>query len=110
MSAGWYIRGSPALQRARPGQWMGEGWSEMSNDKPTMQVPSSVPLPKIRKGGRNFWRETMREMKHVHWPSRHETNRLTGVVLGVCGLTVGFLFALSYVFETLLKIVYGGAK
>lgn len=77
----------------------------MSNDRPTA---ASVPLPKSKRGLKGFWRETVRELKHVHWPTTKETNRLTGVVMGVCVLTVGVLFGLSVVFDQLFKLLIRG--
>ena len=81
--------------------------TKMSTDKPT-PATGSVPLPKMRKGLKGFWRETMREMKHVHWPNKSETNRLTGVVLAVCFLSVSFLFVLSVVFDTIFRQLFRG--
>ncbi len=47
-------------------------------------------------------------MKKVSWPARAETNRLTTVVLAVCGLLVAVLTTLSLVFDTLVKIITKG--
>jgi len=68
---------------------------------------AAVALPSIKKRGlKGYFRDVIREMKHVHWPSRRETNRLTGVVLAVCVITIGVLTALSIVFDTLFKQVF----
>ncbi len=79
-----------------------------NSEKFGMQPASSVPLPKMRKGLKGFYRDVLREMKHVHWPTRHETNRLTGVVLAICALTVLILTALSQVFQVVFDIILRG--
>jgi preprotein translocase SecE subunit len=71
-------------------------------------APTSLPIPKVRRGFRQFFRDVGQEMRKVHWPSRPETNRLTGVVLGVCLLVVTFLTVLSVIIETIFKIAFRG--
>lgn len=84
--------------------------TSMSKDKPkASQKPGGgVPVPKMKRGFRGFYRDLVREMKHVTWPTVGETNRLTGVVLGVCIFIILLLFGLSYVFDMLLKPLIGG--
>lgn len=65
-----------------------------------------VPLPKSRRGLKGFFRETLRELKHVHWPSRHETNRLTGVVLTICAGAMAVLFLLSLGFDAIFMMIF----
>jgi preprotein translocase SecE subunit len=48
-------------------------------------------------------------MKKVSWPTKSETNRLTGVVLAVCGLVVAILTAMSYAFETITNLITRGS-
>lgn len=72
------------------------------------KLPSSVPLPKMKRGPKSFYKDVVREMKLVTWPDRKETNRLTGVVLAVCIATVLFLLALSVVFDTLFRQLFRG--
>lgn len=68
--------------------------------------PSDVPLPKMKRGLRSFFRDVVREMKHVTWPKRQETNRLTGVVIAVCtGLTV-LLLVLSTLFDGIFRALF----
>jgi len=67
----------------------------MSDKAKPVAAASPVHLPKIRRGLKGFYREVMREMKQVHWPSRQEAMRLTGIVLAVCVLTVVYLYVLS---------------
>jgi preprotein translocase subunit SecE len=71
---------------------------------------AGVPIPKMKRGVKGFYREVIREMKHVHWPSQKETTRLTGVVLGICGLIITLLWALSQVFSVVINdmILRGG--
>lgn len=68
----------------------------------------SLPTPKIRRGGKAFFKDVQREMKKVTWPTRAETHRLTGVVLGVCGLVVVFLTVMSMLFDTLINLITKG--
>ncbi|MEX2244645.1 MAG: preprotein translocase subunit SecE [Fimbriimonadaceae bacterium] len=69
----------------------------------------SVPVPKMRRGVKGFYRDVVREMKHVTWPKPHETTRLTGVVLVVCALIIVLLQFAAFVFgEIVTAIVKGG--
>ncbi len=68
----------------------------------------SIPVPRSRRGPKTFYNEVVREMKKVSWPSRTETNRLTGVVLTVCLLLVAYLSALGYVFGAVIDIITKG--
>lgn len=71
---------------------------------------SQPPIPDIKgRGIQGFYRDVVREMKHVNWPTRQESTRLTGVVLGVCGLLALVLTALSFALEMLLKVIGIGA-
>lgn len=68
-------------------------------------------VPSIKgKGLGGFYRDVVREMKHVTWPTRHEAFRLTGVVLGVCGLLTLLLYSFSFAVEQLLHILGIGGK
>jgi preprotein translocase subunit SecE len=82
----------------------------MSKDSSKAPKGGSVPIPKMNRGVKGFYRDVVREMKHVNWPTRKETTRLTGVVLGVCGLIIVYLFAASKAFETIIGIVLGGGN
>jgi preprotein translocase SecE subunit len=69
----------------------------------------SVPVPRMRRGVKGFYRDVVREMKHVTWPKPHETTRLTGVVLVVCALIIVLLQFAAFVFgEIVTAIVKGG--
>ena len=69
---------------------------------------STVPLPKSKRGLKGFFQETAAELKKVHWPTRRETTRLTGVVLTVCVGSVVILWGLSTAFEAILNIILRG--
>lgn len=74
----------------------------------TVRSGGSIPLPKSKRGLKSYFGEVVREMKKVSWPNSKETNRLTGVVLAVCGALVAILATLSVVFDTLVKLVTAG--
>ncbi|MCW5936110.1 MAG: preprotein translocase subunit SecE [Fimbriimonadaceae bacterium] len=68
--------------------------------------PEGAPMVKIgRRGLTGFFRDVQREMRQVNWPTRQETTRLTGVVLGVCGLIALMLTVLSFLFEAALRML-----
>lgn len=53
----------------------------------------------------SFVREAVSEFKKVEWPSKKETIRLTGTLIGV-SLGVGlFVLALDYIFRESLGIL-----
>ena len=68
----------------------------------------SIPTPKARRGPKTFLAETLREMKKVNWPTKSETNRLTGVVLAVCLLLTVVLSALGYLFGIVIDFLTKG--
>lgn len=68
---------------------------------------TNVPTPKMRRGAKGFLTDTRAELKKVTWPTRTETNRLTGVVLAVCVLCVLFLYGLSMGFGWVLETIFG---
>ena len=72
------------------------------------QPASSIPLPKSKRGLKGFLQDTGAELKKVHWPTRHETTSLTGVVMAVCVGSVLILWGLSVAFEQLLHIILRG--
>lgn len=82
----------------------------MSESPKASKMPAGVPVPKLRRGFKGFYKDVVREMKHVTWPTPKETTRLTGIVLAVCTLIVLLLMAATFLFGTLLHlIVKGGA-
>lgn len=82
------------------------------SDEPKGLKPNaSLPTPKIKKsrGIKGFLTDVGREMKKVSWPTRQETNRLTGVVLVVCLGLVAILSVLGYVFGILIDFITKGS-
>ncbi|HXH60428.1 MAG TPA: preprotein translocase subunit SecE [Fimbriimonadaceae bacterium] len=76
----------------------------MSRSKP----PSgSVPMPKMRRGPKGFYRDIIREMKHVNWPTPQETTRLSGVVLAVCIFIVLLLMGSALVMGEIVNAIVG---
>ena len=65
----------------------------------------NVPIPKIRRGFRQFMTDILREMKKVNWPTKSETNRLTGIVLAVCTMLILVLTGMSFVIATGLDLL-----
>ena len=68
-----------------------------------------VPLPTMKRGGKGFLRDVKLELRNISWPTRQETFRLTGVVLGVCVLITVILTVLSYLFETIINLLTKGS-
>ncbi|CAN5433657.1 hypothetical protein BH11ARM2_BH11ARM2_09150 [soil metagenome] len=68
----------------------------------------SLPIPKSRRGLKGFLVDVQREMRKVTWPSRPETNRLTYVVLMVCGMLVIILSTMGYVFGIIIDLITKG--
>jgi preprotein translocase subunit SecE len=87
--------------------YMANTTTASDGDVPRKQ--STLPTPNIRrKGPKRFFAEVGREMRKVDWPTKHETNRLTTVVLGVCGIVVVVLSTLGYVFDMLVQLLTTG--
>ena len=105
-------RPGPQGRRAKEGPNLDINMSKQVMERPSQPVaPASVPTPNIRRRGfKGFYRDVVRELKHVTWPTKHETNRLTGVVLAVCALTMVVLTVLSIGFDTIFKIFFEGIK
>jgi preprotein translocase SecE subunit len=64
----------------------------------------------MRRGVKGFYRDVVRELKHVTWPTPKEASRLTGIVLAVCALIVVLLMFATFFFGAIVDmIVKGGA-
>ena len=63
------------------------------------------PMPKARRGLRQYFVDVGREMKKVTWPPHSETNRLTGVVLAICALLILVLTLFHLFFNTIVHIL-----
>ncbi len=72
------------------------------------KTPNSLPIPKAKRGFKSYLNEVGRELKKVSWPTRSETNRLTGVVLAVCSMLVVFLTALSVLIGIVIDLITKG--
>ena len=68
----------------------------------------SVPVPRMRRGIKGFYRDVIREMKHVTWPTPQETTRLTGVVLAICTMIVAMLQFTALVLSSVIHAIVGG--
>lgn len=81
----------------------------MATNTPSGEGPkgpqASIPVPRSKRGFKGFFAEVGREMKKVNWPTRAETNRLTGVVLAVCVLMVTVLVLMSYGVEAIIGVI-----
>jgi preprotein translocase SecE subunit len=62
----------------------------------------------MKRGVRGFYKDVVREMKHVTWPKPQETTRLTGVVLAVCAMIVVLLQLATFVFGTVVNAIISG--
>ena len=76
----------------------------------TTKTGGSLPIPKAKRGIRSYFKDVQREMKHVSWPTRQETTRLTGVVLGVCFMVTVLLTVLSTGIDFVLATILRGGK
>jgi preprotein translocase subunit SecE len=85
--------------------------SKGPNNAPA-QAPRSkgggVPTPKMSRGPKTFLKEVGRELKKVSWPTKAETNRLTGVVLVVCVIAAGILSGLGFLFGLIIDFITKG--
>lgn len=68
----------------------------------------NLPIPKSRRGLKGFYNEVVRELKKVSWPTKSETNRLTGVVMAVTLMFVVILTGLGIIFNTLINLLTKG--
>jgi len=75
----------------------------------TAPTPGSIAMPNVKKRGlKGFFRDVQREMKLVQWATPREGFRLTTVVLAVCAIVTAILTLLSYVADTLFRVVFRG--
>ena len=52
-----------------------------------------------------YFRETRGEIRKVTWPTRQESWRLTGIVLGVTIATAAFLWFFDFIFSGSIQFV-----
>lgn len=78
----------------------------MDSNQP--QAPSSVPIPKVNRGGlKGYLQDVVRELKKVDWPPVPEVHRLTGVVLAVLVLIAVIMTSMSLIADTVLRLLQG---
>jgi len=80
----------------------------MSEKSSAPKAAGNLPVPKMRRGVKGFYRDVVREMKHVTWPKPKETTRLTGVVLAVCVMIVTMLYFATLIFGQILSAIITG--
>jgi preprotein translocase subunit SecE len=74
-----------------------------SPEKEKPQKPQGESaLTRFSEGISRYYRETRGELRRVTWPTREESQRLTGVVIAVTIAFALFLGALDFVFSTLV--------
>lgn len=64
----------------------------------------NVALPKLV-NPLNFFNEVRDELKKVVWPTKDETIRLTGIVIGISVIVALFIGAADYIFTMLLGLI-----
>jgi len=79
-----------------------------SMEEPSRKPQGSIPIPKSKRGAKGFFAEVGREIKKIAWPTRQETFRLTGVVLGVCVLIGGIMITMSWAFGVIVDVLTKG--
>ena len=52
-----------------------------------------------------YLRDTVAEMKHVTWPTQHQTIIYTALIIFVCTITAIMLSGFDYLFTGLLDLV-----
>lgn len=72
-------------------------------------IRPTVPVPSMRRGIKGFYKDVVREMKHVTWPTPRESSRLTGIVLAVCAMIVVLLMFATYFFGAIVHMIVKGA-
>ena len=79
----------------------------MSKTPAASPAPSGLPVPKMKRGLGAFIADVRRELTKVSWPTIPETNRLTGVVLAVCGLLAVVLGVLGTLIGFIIDFITG---
>lgn len=65
------------------------------------------PMPNLKKGSRAFFKEVVKEMHRVIWPSQADTTRLTTAVLVVCTLFIIYLWVAGSIVEMVINLLEG---
>jgi len=74
----------------------------MANQEVAEKKPSG---PGFLEPIRDYFRETIGELRKVHWPTRTEARNLTIVVLAVTFAMAAFLGAFDYAFGQLVEAI-----
>ncbi len=80
----------------------------MSDTTNTPKGPTSIATPKMKRGFKGFLSDVKREMKKVNWPTKKETNRLTGVVVSLVVVVALALTGMGWVADTLVTLITTG--
>ncbi len=73
-----------------------------SGTKEKQIKPQESAFVRMRDGIGRYFRETRGELRRVTWPTREESQRLTGVVIAVSIVFALFLGSLDFVFSRLV--------
>lgn len=65
-------------------------------------------MPSSKRGLKGFYRDVMRELRHVTWPTQRESVRLTGIVLAVCFFVTALLTILSVIVDFAFRLLFRG--
>ncbi|MEK7091317.1 MAG: preprotein translocase subunit SecE [Patescibacteria group bacterium] len=52
-----------------------------------------------------YLQETIDELKHVSWPTRQETTKLTVIVIAISIIVAFYVGGLDFTFTNLLKLI-----
>lgn len=83
--------------------------TSMSKEPKASTPKGGVPMPKMNRGIKGFYRDVLREMKHVNWPTPAESTRMMGIVMAVCIGLILVLFLLSLAFEQIINAIMRSA-
>lgn len=72
----------------------------MAKSKKEEKKVAGQPNPVVR-----YFRETRGELRKVTWPTREESYRLTGIVLGVTVAMAIFLWVFDTIFSSSLRFL-----
>lgn len=75
-------------------------------EKKALRAPEKVTfLTRARDRVRNYWRETIGELRKVNWPTRQEATNLTIVVLSVIFFMTVLLGVLDVIYAQLFRLI-----
>ncbi len=73
-----------------------------NNKAPSEKKGTNQPNAIVR-----YLRETRGELRKVTWPTRQESTRLTGIVIGVTLIFAAFLWLVDFIFSNSLQWIIG---